>query len=543
MEQIPGCTDVVHLAAAEDDHDAADAVMTVQHRGVLSVHSVVRALADAPLSPRVWLVTRATQPAGERAVVRVAHAPIWGLARTVEHEHPELSPVCIDLPQRVDAQTLDALVAELASDGAERHVALRSTGRFVARLVRRNVEAARTPLPVARDGAYLITGGLGSLGLAVAAALADGGARRLVLLGRSAPGEQAQSLIGALSARGVTIDVVRCDVASYDAVSDAVAAIGASLKGVVHAAGVLHDVALLNADAASFESVFAPKVAGAWNLHRATLDRALDFFVMFSSAAAVLGSAGQGNYSAANAFLDALAHHRRGQGLPALSIDFGAVSDVGLAARSADRGARLARTGLFGISAEEATGVLSALLAGGATQAMALRYDPALWQEHYPRLAGLPFFTAMAATSPTRATDAARGATRRELLQLDPRIRLDRLQQHLCAEIARVLGQEPSAVRPWTPFGGLGLDSIMALELRNRLESSLDLRLPATIVWSHRSVDALATHLAGAIGLSVAAEPLLAPESEPSPRAGAVAGLSEEEAASALTAALDALDV
>jgi acyl transferase domain-containing protein/acyl-CoA synthetase (AMP-forming)/AMP-acid ligase II/acyl carrier protein len=542
LKEVPVCTDVVHLAAAEDDQAERAGVLEPQERGVLSVHSVIRTLLGASRTPRLWLVTRSTQAVREDAVVRVAHAPVWGLARTIEHEHPELSPVCIDLSERPDPETLDALTAELTGDGAERLVALRRTGRFVARLVRRTMGRPRAPLMVSREAAYLITGGLGSLGLAVARALADAGARRLVLLGRSAPGEEARSLVGALAGRGVEIDAVRCDVASYGAVAEAVARIRPPLKGVVHAAGVLHDVTLLNADAAAFDAVFAPKVAGAWNLHRATRDRGLDFFVMFSSAAAVLGSAGQANYAAANAFLDALAHHRRRQGLPALSIDFGPISDVGLAAQSPDRGARLARTGLLGLSAEEAIDVLSALLAGDAAQAMALRYDPALWREHYPRLAQLPFFAALTATTLTRATAAERGVVRRELLQLDPRVRLDRLQQHLCAEIARVLRLDLPAVRPWTPFGGLGLDSIMALELRNRLESSLDLRLPATIMWSHRTVDALAAHLAGSIGWPVGAEPS-GPPSEPGSPAGAVAGLSEEEAASALTTALDALDV
>src|SRR5207249_1915396 len=150
---------------------------------------------------------------------------------------------------------------------------------------------------------------------------------------------------------------------------------------------VLEDATLLNTDRSAFDAVFAPKIAGAWNLHVATRGVPLDFFVLFSSAAAVLGSGGQGNYAAANAFLDALAHQRRRAGLPAVSIDFGAFRDAGLAARESGRGERLEDTGLPGLSIDEGMSIVASLAAGSVTQVLALRLDRARWVERYPRLA------------------------------------------------------------------------------------------------------------------------------------------------------------
>ena len=195
----------------------------------------------------------------------------------------------------------------------------RHRGKIVLSIRRRG---ARTPrYAIHRDGTYLVTGGLGGLGLEVARWLVRGGARSLVLVGRRPPSADAMSVIADLEGAGAEVSVVRGDVASRAQVEHAVAAIGGTrppLRGVIHAAGVLDEGVLMQQDAGKFARVMAAKVEGAWNLERATRDLPLDFFVLFSSVAGVLGSPGQANHAAANAFLDAFAHHRRARGLPAI---------------------------------------------------------------------------------------------------------------------------------------------------------------------------------------------------------------------------------
>src|SRR5207253_3246325 len=185
-------------------------------------------------------------------------------------------------------------------------------------------------------GSYLITGGLGGLGLSLAGWMVENGARHLALVGRHAATAAEENALMVLREAGANVVVINLDVAQPDQVGQALAEIDQSmppLRGVVHAAGVLDDGILMHLDRERFESVMSPKLAGAWNLHRLTLDKALDFFILFSSSAALLGAPGQGSYAAANAFLDALAHYRRRLGLKALSINWGNWLEVGLAAK------------------------------------------------------------------------------------------------------------------------------------------------------------------------------------------------------------------
>ena len=192
------------------------------------------------------------------------------------------------------------------------------------------------PLNFDAEATYLITGGLGGLGRAVATWLVEQGARHLVLMGRSAPSASAQQTLDALRKAGAHVVVARGDVARADDVASVIESIRMSmppLRGVVHAAGVLDDGIVAHLDQRRLRDVMAPKVDGAWNLHALTRDVDLDFFVLFSSAASVLGSPGQAHYAAANSFLDALAWHRRAEGRSALSINWGPWAEVGLVNR------------------------------------------------------------------------------------------------------------------------------------------------------------------------------------------------------------------
>jgi phthiocerol/phenolphthiocerol synthesis type-I polyketide synthase C len=403
------------------------------------------------------------------------------------------------------------------------------------------------------DASYLVTGGLGGLGLEVARWMVARGARHLVLAGRGPPSPSAEDAIATLEAAGARVLVARADVAQPAEVERLFARIDHELpplRGVVHAAGVLDDGLLLQQTPARFAAVMAPKVPGAWNLHVATRARSLDFFVLFSGAGTLLGSPGQGNYAAGNAFLDALAHARRGEGLPAQSIAWGPWSEVGLAA-SAARGGRLGLRGVGSLSPREALAALACVMQDPSPHLAVVPLDLKACFEAYPALASSPLLSTLARdlgepkVSSTPKDDAP---FRRILLAAPEGQRRASLETHLREQAARVLGLAPGRIDPQKPLGSLGFDSLMTLELRNRLEASLGLKLPATVVWNHPTIAALSQHLLRRV------EPVDAPASasaleETAPRAApagstftAVEALTEDQASAALAEKLAALD-
>jgi myxalamid-type polyketide synthase MxaB/epothilone polyketide synthase D len=239
-------------------------------------------------------------------------------------------------------------------------------------------------------------------------------------------------------------------------------------------------------------------VLGAWNLHQATLDRDLDAFVLYSSVAATLGSPGQGNYMAGNAFLDALAHHRRGLGLPALSINWGAFSGAGRAAAQANRGERLAARGLAGMTPSEGERFLGELLELDTAQVTVARLDARQWIEFHPQIAGSSWLSELLRVSAVAAKAA--GGLRESLAAADPAARAELAVAFVRRQAAQVLRLDPERIDVHAPLKSLGVDSLMGLELRNRLEAALSLTLPATLIWSHPNVAALTANLLDRLG-------------------------------------------
>jgi phthiocerol/phenolphthiocerol synthesis type-I polyketide synthase C len=365
-------------------------------------------------------------------------------------------------------------------------------------------EQKKTPAPEADvvlrgDQTYVITGGLGALGLAVVTWMVEHGARHIALLGRSEPSAAARATLTALEQRGVSVAVVQADVAQRDQVSKALAQIDRTMpavSGIIHAAGIQDDGVLLHQTRERFRTVMAPKVAGAWNLHTLTADRKLDFFVLFSSAASLIGSPGQANYAAANAFLDALAHYRRALGMPALSINWGAWSQVGLAARmgSDDRVAQLGMS----ITPRQGLNMLGRVINQRAAQVGVMRVELSRWQQLFPTVADWPFLEDLAreemASGHLRSHDSV---LRKTLMALPTgQHRRAMLQSRLQEDLARTLRVNAGQVGLTEPLQSFGLDSLSAVELRNRWAEELGLVLSATLVWDHPTISALSAYLA-----------------------------------------------
>ncbi len=407
--------------------------------------------------------------------------------------------------------------------------------------------------PVHGDGTYLITGGLGALGLEVARWLVEQGADHLVLTGRRGASESAQAVIRELESVGTVVYVVQADVADADDIAALLRTLDTTmplLRGVVHAAGVLDDSLLAQMNRDQFRRALAPKMAGAWNLHVLTQDYALDFFVMFSSVTALLGTPGQGNYAAGNAFMDVLAYYRRGQGLPALSINWGPWSGVGLAAADAIRGERLAARGLGSLSPDEGMAIFHRLMTQDTPpQAAVMAFDVSAWTQAYPASAQTSLLAGLRQVLETESSghkpEQASGDLRQALLGIEPgRQRRTLLEIHIREQVAQVLRIPTARIGLQQPLRELGIDSLLTLELRNRLEATMKLTLSATLIFNYPTVAALTGHLADklAIPLDAQATGEAEPQAVAQPVTSELDDLSRDEIEALLAEELKSID-
>ena len=404
--------------------------------------------------------------------------------------------------------------------------------------------------PLIRPNAtYLITGGLGGLGLAAAHWLAAQGAGQLILLGRSAPTPAVQSQLDQLRANGLLITVAQADVADGAALAAVLDAIDPAypLCGILHTAGLLADGALLHQNAERFARVLRPKVSGTWQLHTLTQARkiALDFFVVYSSGASILGSAGQANYSAANAFLDSFAHYRQAHNLPALSVNWGAWAEVGMAAELVrTQQARMAAGGLGILTPAQGLDALAYLLGQPAAQVGVL---PIQWAHFLAGATAVPaFYAAFAhhAQASQGAKPAAPQTLRDQLTQAKADQRLALLMPFLRTAVAKILGlRTPGQIDVRQGLMDLGLDSLMAVELRNQLSRALATPLPPTLIFDYPTLTRLSTYLLTTLFPSTAAPELPAtPVGPPAVRPAQQTGDGEADAALVLTASADEIE-
>ncbi|MGW6598922.1 SDR family NAD(P)-dependent oxidoreductase [Streptomyces sp. NPDC055036] len=442
--------------------------VTAVRREVLAVLELVRGwLADDRCAAsRLVLVTRGAVAVGAgEDVPDLAAAAVWGLVRTAQSENPDRFVL-------VDIDDEDGWKPAIA--GTEPELALRAGGLFVPRLVRAGVVESEGP--GFGVGPVLVTGASGMLGGLVARHLVvRHGVRRLVLASRRG---QVGALYDELVGLGAEVVVVACDVADRDAV--AVLLAEHPVTAVVHTAGVLDDGTIGSLTPDQVDTVFRPKADAAWHLHELTRDLDLSAFVLFSSAAGTLGNPGQANYAAANAYLDALAQHRRAGGLPATSLAWGLwVGENGM-------GARMAGTGAVGLSTEEGLELFDAVAVGADPVVVPMRLDLRSIRE-LPVVP--PVFSGLVRTTTRRAADTGAdpaAALLDRLAALPKTERTSALVEVVCTHVAAVLALPgPGAVDERRAFTELGFDSLTAVELRNRLGAATGLRLPATLIFDY----------------------------------------------------------
>ncbi|GAB1694995.1 amino acid adenylation domain-containing protein [Krasilnikovia sp. M28-CT-15] len=450
----------------------------------LSLLDCFRALLELPSQPPVTVLTRQAWGTAPRP----AQTALWGMTRVLGQERPDSLPALIDLPPH--GEDPDAIVAETAARVAD-EVALHDGRRRVLRL--RPDGDQPGDVTISPDGTHLVTGGLGGLGLEVAATLVSAGVRHLALVGRTKPGEHARDRLAALADAGAQVRTFTADVSDPEQVAALVAGIERDmprLAGVHHLAGTLADGLLESQTAERFDDAWAPKAGGAFALHHATAHLPLSHFVLFSSSSGLLGTAGQGNYAAANTYLDGLAAARRAAGLPAVSIQWGSWAETGMTARAGIE-ERLDRLGEGTLPVSEATAALRAIL-GAPPDGGVVAVLPHTWPRYAAHHATPP--GPVRDLLPADPVDQPRtGALQDRLREATPDHRRELAEEYVHEIAADVLGVP--RLEPDAGFFSLGMDSLASLELRNRLQSAFGVRLGQTAVFDHPTVAGLAEHL------------------------------------------------
>ncbi|XXX82571.1 SDR family NAD(P)-dependent oxidoreductase [Sorangium sp. So ce134] len=496
--RAPGIVAVSFLASAGDPaagaHDAARRALALLQAWLASARLA---------SSRLVVITRGAVAAGpDEGVPDLACAPVWGLLRAAQVEHPERALALVD----IDEHEASLRLLPLALASGEAQLAVRAGRLLSPRLARASTPSHAAQSPISAEGTILITGGTGALGALLARHLVKRhGARHLLLLSRQGPDAPgAEALVRGLSEDGATVALVACDAADRDALRRALAAIPEDrpLQGVVHTAGVLDDGVLDALTGERLDRVLRPKVDAALHLHELTRDRELSVFVLFSSIIGLLGNGGQASYAAANAFLDALASQRRAEGRAGLSLAFGPWAEGGMAARLSDAAsARLRRQGMAPLSPEEGLGLFDACLGRRSATLVPARLDMAGLRGNADEVPLL--FRGLVRAAPRGAASSGAGALSAWKERLAPLPEPERervLLEVVRAEVAAVLGAASSAIAPSRPLQELGVDSLMAVELKNRLGAATGLRLPTTLLFDHPTLAALVRLLREEIG-------------------------------------------
>jgi len=465
---------------------------------------------DASIGRRLLLVTEAAQavgPARPSEVDPVA-ASLWGLARVAALEYPGLACKLVDVDSSSPREVIDVLM-EMASDDGETEVAYRNGIRHLARLVRRMPGWEQNSCEFG-DGHHLVTGGLGSLGLALAGYLVERGARHLTLLSRSAPSGDARATIERLETTGARIHIVQGDVArtaDVAAVLDVIGQSASPLRGIFHLAGVLDDGVLELQTWSRCATVMRPKVSGAWNLHTLTRELELEFFVCFSSTASLYGARGQGSYAAANAFLDALMHRRQREGLPGLSINWGPWAEAGMAARLDEHDKkRMAAIGVDALTTAQCMDAMDDALSQDLGQVGVCTVNWNKFLRQYAAGQVPPLLADL--IPPGEALSAAEHAAqacqdlREHLESGQGEQRLHRVGEYLREQVFKILSLDLSfPVDGAQPLNEVGLDSLMVVELRNAIKRDLGVELSLKTLIQLPSIDTLSTALSHALGL------------------------------------------
>ncbi|MEH2155515.1 SDR family NAD(P)-dependent oxidoreductase [Nostoc sp.] len=436
--------------------------------------------------PHLWLVTRGANRVLTETDFQPQQSSLWGLGAVINNEYPQIRCVCLDLSPTREPNEAEFLFNEFHTPSGESRLALRQGNRYGARLISATIPTAQKQQLVSKEGTYLITGGLGKLGLLMAEWLSEMGASHLVLCSRNVKSKP--EAITSLIKNGTQITIIRADITSAVDMEQLFSRFGIdlpALRGVIHTAGVLDDGLLSNQNWQRYQNVMRSKVAGTLLLDRYTRNLSLDFFIGFSSAAVILGSPGQSSYAAANAFMDALIQQRQSLGLPSISINWGAW-DTGNKIEKQ----RFANWGIQSMSSDTALKYLSQLILANVSQGAIIDIDWSIFNQSFN--IKQPFFTEVIISK----ENSKNAKLLEELKSLAVDERATTLSQGIEQVLREVTGLSTTSTIPQqTSFLDLGLNSLIVLEFKNRLESNLGCTLPSSVIFDYPNITSLATYL------------------------------------------------
>ncbi len=504
--------------------DFAEAVMELTDRRGVDV--VLNALAGEAIPMGLSCLAEFGRfiEIGKRDIYQNSRIPLWPLRRNASF-HVVAMDAVFHGDEALTRQMLGELAA-LVETGALRPLPFRSFAanrveaafrlmaggkhigkvlvNFAQPFVPRRGEALPAPFSIKPDGCYLITGAFGGFGKVLAEWLVKGGARHLVLSSRSgAATPDAEAFVQNLRDRGIAVRIVKADAGSATDVSRLLAEIRAGdqpLRGLFHLAMVIDDAPLSALTRERMCTVIAPKAYGAWLLHQGTRAMNLDCFVMYSSVSSIFGNPAQGNYGAANAFLDSLAYHRRALGLPALTMNWGVLGGEGYVARNERVAEFLSRQGTTELSPGEVMALMEASLVAGNTQVMAIRVDWAKWRQFFRSMQENPLLERILSAVEGQETGGATGDWRPRIEAAAPEEKEAVICQAVREVVGSVLRVKPDSLRDDQPLTDLGLDSLMGVEIENSLEAAIGVALPPTSLMRARTIGQIATLIAGHMG-------------------------------------------
>ncbi len=488
------CSSVVSVIT--DEAMTSKQIKAEQKWGSLSAIHLLNALSSISQEqePALAFVTNGVQQFENSVKApNILQAPLWGLAKVVANEFPQYNCQRIDLSWEPTVLEIDRLASQLLyGDKTELEVAFRRKHCYVPRLKQGlDIKVDQAPVAFSKEGTYIVTGYRG-LGMEYIKWMFANGARNFALLSRSGKLTEVNCVdIEEMTAQGANFQVMAADVSNFEQLKSSLTEIENTMphvRGVVHAAGLIAARSIGELEEEEYLHILEPKVEGAWNLHILTMDRTLDCFVMFSSASVLLGLSGQGSYVSANTFLDRLAAYRQQHDLPATSINWGVIKDVGMVANDDQLERYAAAEGYIPVTMKEALGVMGKAYFQLGSQIAIQRMDAERTQQYYPLLGKQQYFSPLLKENLPKKERGEASIVEEFAHITDTREKIEIIERYLINHVAKITKASSARINSGMTFKGLGIDSLMAVQLRNLLESTLSLKLSVTKFWEYPSI-------------------------------------------------------
>lgn len=463
--------------------------------GILSLQKLINHFNASNQHPKICVVTNGGFLLPQDKNANLNASMITGVLRTLENEHEEINFLQLDVSNEIHAEEINQVASLAFADNTYKEIAVRHQNNYTTTIEKINGGFKKSK-QIYTDKTYVVVGGTSGLGLSTVNWLIKNNAKNIVVISRSGAKGDTQSLFEQCNADGISIKDIKADVTNKATLLEALSDLQ-NLGGVFFAAGILDDGAFENLTKTQFEHVIGIKAIGAWNMNQLTQELDLDFFVLYSSAAGIVGSAGQSNYNAANTFMDALAHYRNTNNKNALSVDFGTIAEIGLAARQENRADRLAEQGVTAIKPEELDDYFDTLFLSDASQLVALPMDFDKWAQSNHAVLKNYFYSKV--INQTKKEAKSIQSTAPTFATIDEYMKYikDRIKQH----IAAATKLNVSKIKEDETFKALGVDSLHALQIKNKLQEDFSLSINVAAVWQYPTVQKFADFIANELNL------------------------------------------